>query len=296
MHPQVATSSDVLVQSSGPSGASNLPLGQFVRTLSAKGGAGAALAGLLPPVPLAGTGSGSVTTPAALAAGAAAVAAGVLGGAGAGAAMAGGVGAGPGQARLLGGVRLVQAIEAHEGVMWRMALSRDGSMLATAGQDGLVRVWGVMGSAPQPNAALARGAGAAGAEVAAGAAGGSGSTWAGASTHSRSPFINRAAPLAEEGVPAGAKEGPVGLAGGYVGGGLGSGSSFSTTAAGVLPALSPAPLAVFDGHQGCDVLDLSWSAGGFLLSASVGCVESFCGLPRSYCKCLWRASLGACFW
>lgn len=39
---------------------------------------------------------------------------------------------------------MVQSIQAHDGVMWTMRTSADGSMLATGGQDGVVRVWRVL--------------------------------------------------------------------------------------------------------------------------------------------------------
>jgi len=41
-------------------------------------------------------------------------------------------------------VRLVQSIQAHDGVMWIMRASADASMIATGGQDGVVRVWRVL--------------------------------------------------------------------------------------------------------------------------------------------------------
>lgn len=47
--------------------------------------------------------------------------------------------------RDLSDLRLVQALpHAHEGVVWVMRFSRDGRFLATAGQDGLVKVWEVL--------------------------------------------------------------------------------------------------------------------------------------------------------
>jgi WD40 repeat protein len=38
-------------------------------------------------------------------------------------------------------LRLVQEVQAHTGVVWAMKFSRNGRYLATAGQDGVIRVW-----------------------------------------------------------------------------------------------------------------------------------------------------------
>lgn len=45
--------------------------------------------------------------------------------------------------RHLGSVRLVQEFSAHDGAVWAAAFARDGRLLATGGQDGIVRVWAV---------------------------------------------------------------------------------------------------------------------------------------------------------
>lgn len=47
---------------------------------------------------------------------------------------------------------MVQSIHAHDGVMWVLRPSADGSMVATGGQDGVVRVWRVADLQPQPQA------------------------------------------------------------------------------------------------------------------------------------------------
>jgi hypothetical protein len=39
---------------------------------------------------------------------------------------------------------MVQSIQAHDGVMWALRASADGSMVASGGQDGVVRVWRVL--------------------------------------------------------------------------------------------------------------------------------------------------------
>lgn len=44
-------------------------------------------------------------------------------------------------AHLVQDVVLAQVLEASCGVVWAVAFSRDGSLLATAGQDGILRVW-----------------------------------------------------------------------------------------------------------------------------------------------------------
>lgn len=40
-------------------------------------------------------------------------------------------------------VRLLQDIAGHDGAVWVMRLSKDCKLLATAGQDGIIRVWSV---------------------------------------------------------------------------------------------------------------------------------------------------------
>lgn len=45
--------------------------------------------------------------------------------------------------RALQHVRLIQELPAHDGVVWAARFSRDSRLLATAGRDGVVRVWTV---------------------------------------------------------------------------------------------------------------------------------------------------------
>ncbi|KAL6746301.1 hypothetical protein V8C86DRAFT_3120844 [Haematococcus lacustris] len=51
------------------------------------------------------------------------------------------------------GVRMVQSVTAHDGVIWVMRLSKDGHMVATGGQDGLVKVWRLTQAHAPPAAA-----------------------------------------------------------------------------------------------------------------------------------------------
>ena len=57
-------------------------------------------------------------------------------------------------------LRLVQSFQAHNGAVWTMKFSVCGTMLATAGQDGLVKIWKVQ-HRPEMDVALLHGAAAA---------------------------------------------------------------------------------------------------------------------------------------
>jgi WD40 repeat protein len=39
------------------------------------------------------------------------------------------------------GLRLVQKLDAHDGVIWKVAFNDTGAFMATAGKDRVVRVW-----------------------------------------------------------------------------------------------------------------------------------------------------------
>ena len=55
-------------------------------------------------------------------------------------------------------LRLVQSVQAHNGAVWTMKFSVCGTMLATAGQDGLVKVWKVL-HRPEMDVAVLNGGG-----------------------------------------------------------------------------------------------------------------------------------------
>lgn len=190
-------------------------------------------------------------------------------------------GALPNGARLLSSVILVQSVQAHEGVMWVMKASRDGSLLATGGQDGAVKIWRVLPAPPvagaTPKGALIRPADLSGED----------------------PFHTQASTSGTDLYSlscAGGSTGGAGLQGSSTGGEdqlqtqltLGTKpapppSLFDDVAAaspargyvGPVPAIRPQPLAVLRGHSE-DVVDVAWSAGGFLLTASVSVNGSDC--------------------
>lgn len=180
----------------------------------------------------------------------------------------GGIGAGTGPP-LLGEVRMVQSIAAHEGVIWVMEVSKNGAHIATGGQDGMVKVWKL-----QPGAGSKAGnrpfdRGLLGAV-------------AGASSFSqptaRPPIISKFLYESDEGMGPGSTQDPAANSDSVQGSGASNlpaflfagddGSGPDGAYVGPGPVIRPKPLAVFSGHTE-DVLDLSWSPGGFLLSASV---------------------------
>ena len=132
-------------------------------------------------------------------------------------------------------LRLVQQVPAHQGVVWAMRFSRSGRYLASAGQDGVVRVWEVIQGR------------------------GSGNADAAAATTS-APTSQQASPRA--GGAAGSDSG-----GGSASPGAGSAAGGAPGSYGV-PVLCTAPYRTYRGHKS-DVLDLAWSKTNFLLSASM---------------------------
>eukprot|EP00955_Chlamydomonas_euryale_P005331 56847-Chlamydomonas_euryale.AAC.1 len=55
-------------------------------------------------------------------------------------------------------VRLVQQFQAHAGVVWTAALNASGTLLATGGQDGVVKVWSFVPTTDVPCSGAAVGA------------------------------------------------------------------------------------------------------------------------------------------
>jgi WD40 repeat protein len=190
----------------------------------------------------------------------------------------------------LSALTLRQQVPYHSGPIWTMKWSPCGAFLATAGHDGVIAVWAVAGSpaaqeiANRPSgadsgnylaaAAAAQAANTAAAEAAASqqAAGGAGASVsvsgseAEASTSrahsSRSQSTSRASSVTTNG--------------------SGSGASGGAPGAEAAPLLHPVPYLVWVGHK-ADVVDLSWSAGYFLLSASIDKTVRLWHISRPKC-------------
>jgi len=161
--------------------------------------------------------------------------------------------------RLLARVRMVQSIQAHDGVMWVMRASADASMIATGGQDGVVRVYRVMeggqglagpASIPAPAQTFTPSS--------------SADQVGEPDAEARSLAASRQLQSFRGVYSSDSVEGA-----GYEPGGLPDASRLGAFHEG-MPVLDPHPIATFTGHT-ADVLDVSWSAGSFLLSASLDC-------------------------
>lgn len=126
----------------------------------------------------------------------------------------------------LGRVRLIQDLEgAHDGVVWCAALSRDSTMLATGGQDGVLRVWRII------------------------------------------PFLE---PAESKAGPSTTQPPPRKL--GHSRKASSSSNLDVLWGGGPIPPPDPVieskPIRIFEGHEE-DILDISWSKGNMILSASV---------------------------
>lgn len=160
----------------------------------------------------------------------------------------------------LGKVRLVQDIPAHNGVIWCAALSRDNSMLATGGQDGVLRVWRIIPMSETEAEAS--------------------TTQAAAPTQSTLPLAPGAPPARR------------------LGHSRRTTSSFSNLdslwGGGPIPPPEPVidsnPHRVFEGHVE-DILDISWSRGNMILSASVDKMVKLWHVNEATCLRTFRLDL-----
>ena len=142
------------------------------------------------------------------------------------------------QSKEFSDLRLVQTVPAHQGVVWTMKFSPSGKYLASAGQDGVIRVWEVNRNRNRTTSSSGGGSGSGGGQ------------------------------LNEEERDGGNAAAAVKTTTSSSGGGATEATVASTGADLTLAVLFGRPHRTYSGHKQ-DVLDLSWSHSHFLLSASM---------------------------
>jgi WD40 repeat protein len=185
-------------------------------------------------------------------------------------------------------VRLIQSIPAHDGVVWITRFNTHGNLLATGGQDGVTRVWAVCSHSsyhhhPAPAKAM-QSVPLATQPTTHTKAYTIKPSAADASDEEEAAEVNRTSAPALQSVPSipltvdNAQSGPPSL---------GAQSTAPTWVVNAEtqpgqsqpswgpPVLQSTPLYLLHGHTD-DVLDLAWSAGNFLLTASVSGHEYAC--------------------